>query len=230
MTSPSSEPAPPHPSDALLAAVAGMRAVRTRRPWQAVLAVGLVALACLSFQLGLAVVRGGLGPWSYPWAMKVTLVWLSLFALLLTAAMLPPRRQVLPDDRRAGLAALGGMAVLMALPFLFHALPSGAAAEDERWARWRVCLQACAFVSLPTVLAGAVALRGLVPGRAWRVGAAIGAAAGAVAGLAVRLGCPVTTAVSLWPVHTAAVVSSTLLGAALLPAFSGSIRSRPRHR
>src|SRR5438874_1628360 len=101
----SAEPAPP-PSQALLAAVAVTKPVRTRVPLRTLLAVAAAAAVFPIAAFAIYPLRKDLHALPRFWIAGVAVVWLTGFLVPLAAALLPPPGQVLPDGARAGRTAI----------------------------------------------------------------------------------------------------------------------------
>jgi hypothetical protein len=191
-------------SPALAAALAGLRPVPMRRPW-----LSLVTVAVLSVLWAAGfdafVVLGGFGPMQprhvthgpVGWTVGVGAVWLALFVGALALALVPPRRQVMPDARRAWRFGATSLVVIVAVALLSSLHGAGAPPptplELLEQPRTPHCLAGALFCALMPLVLGLRELRGARPLRAWTVGMALGVAAGALGGLHLHLACPVAT-------------------------------------
>jgi hypothetical protein len=197
----------------LLARVAVMRPVRTRRPW---LQLGVVAPATLALSAALLWRHGGLRRdlAESPSLWVAAALCLVGYLLQLYWVLVPQRGQVLPLrpaplQRAASLSALlvGGLLIGARLvPF----------AGDVR----------CLFMGLGVAAIPALSclwlLRRTLASAGWPLTCAVGAAAGALGGLFLQLQCPSRHAAHLVGVHGAAIA----LPALLLMALSRSWRQR----
>ena len=216
-------PAPP-PAAALLRAVGGMQGVRTRGrfgAFAAVLALGAIGPLLL---LVLRPMRGDLAALLPALLLLDGALWLAACAAALAVALVPARGDVLPSAGRASRLALGIIAAL-ALFYLLHTLDApgvSAPAPPGGWPLLRSCL-GCVGVLLPIaaiyLIAGAVALRRVLPMGAPRIGIALGAAGGAMGGLALLFHCPIASRAHLVLGHVGGVALAALAGALLLPAL-----------
>ncbi|HET6149454.1 MAG TPA: NrsF family protein [Polyangia bacterium] len=214
-------PAPP-PDPALLRAVGGMGAVRTRGrfgAFAAVLAAGLVGPLLL---LALRPLRHDLAALSPALLVLDGALWLAACAAALAVALVPARGDVLPSAGRAsrvGLWVIGALAVFYLLPTL-DTPGASALAPDGAGPLLRSCLR-CIGVLLPiavvSLIAGALVLRRVLPMGARRIGIALGAAGGAMGGLALLFHCPIAGRAHLVLGHVGGVALAALVGALLLP-------------
>ncbi|MES1210494.1 MAG: NrsF family protein [Pseudomonadota bacterium] len=214
--------APPGPSAALLAAVADARPVRTRVPIRALLVVAAAAAVFPVAAVALYPFRKDLHALPPMWFAAVALVWAAGFVFPLSAALLPRARQVLPDGRRAGTAALLASLTLMLGGLLFTVdAPGVTILPRTTWDGflhlWWHCVSFSLKVSVPAVVAGALVFRKLAVANLGRVGAAIGAAGGALSGLTLHGLCPYGGAPHVGLAHGGGVVIGALLGALWLP-------------
>jgi hypothetical protein len=209
----------PRPSAALLAAVSGGGAVRTRRPGRALAAVALVAVAWAALFLAFVPMRRDLPFLPHASWVLLAFVWTAGVAAPLAAALLPRRRQVLPDGARAAAVALAATVVLVAIGL---ALPPSAPGHtivpvDAASTAHSIvhCLRFGMLVALAPLVAGLVALRRLVPVAGARLLAAVGAAAGALGGLVLHVLCPLGGPWHVGFGHGGAVAVAAALGAGL---------------
>src|SRR5438552_11259049 len=110
---------PPPPSAALRAAIDKAKPVRTRVPWHTLLVVLAAACAYPVSAVALYPLRQDLSALPAPWLITVALVWLAGFAIPLVVALLPRKRQVLPDASRAGRVACLAALTLVLMGLLF---------------------------------------------------------------------------------------------------------------
>jgi hypothetical protein len=216
-------PAPP-PDAALLRALDGMRAVRTRGrfgAFVAVLAVGLIGPVLL---LALRPLRRDLAALSPALLVLDGALWLAACAAALAVALIPARGDVLPSAGRASRVGLWVIAAL-ALFYLLHSLDAPGASTPAPVGAGPLlqsCLR-CIGVLLPMaavcLIAGALVLRRVLPMGARRIGVALGAAGGAMGGLALLFHCPIAGSAHVLLGHVGGVAVAALAGALLLPAL-----------
>jgi hypothetical protein len=209
-------PAPP-PSPRLLAEVAATRPVTTRRPARTAVGIALVSLAC-----GLSLLVWGIGLRRDLGALPALPLVLYAAACLvsftgqLAAAVVPPRREVLPSRRRAARVALASLAIVVPLGLLVgvnaHAgTPIALGHFDRFWARTLPCFGSGLAVAAVPALIGLWALRRLVPHGAWPMAMAVGGAGGVLAGLVLELHCPRADLVHVGLAHGTVMVIPALL-------------------
>jgi len=205
-------PEPPPPSAKLLDAVTGMKPARTRSPWRS-LAILLVVLAVYS-SLPLLFIfrtRPDLPDLPRAWFLGVGLAWLLGLILPLMAALLPRRRQVLPDGVLALLVAAGAVTALLAVSLLFPAPDSPHASHVPGLLGH--CLHLSLALAVVPLAASLMIIRRLAPVGSWRFGAAVGAAGGALSGTLLHVLCSVTSRWHVAAAHVGAVVLCAAFGA-----------------
>ncbi|HUS64985.1 MAG TPA: hypothetical protein VMZ28_10605, partial [Kofleriaceae bacterium] len=111
----------PPPSPELLARLSGLRPVRPRAPRRSWLLALLASAAITASGLALFRLRPDLAHLPIAWVIAAGLVWLAAAALPLWFTLVPTRGQVLPDARRALLAGLAALALVLLLSFFFTA-------------------------------------------------------------------------------------------------------------
>ena len=208
----------PAPSAALLERVNGAKRVRTRTPLLALLAVAGIAAAYPLYALLAFPLRADLPGLPPLWFAAIGLLWLGGCVLPLARALLPARRQVLPDAAAAGRAALLTAAALIAVGLLLTVDAPQTLVPPRTWGAfahyWWHCISFGMRIEIPAVVAGAIALRPLAPIGPGRLGAAVGAAGGALAGLTLHGLCPFGGALHVGLAHGGGIVVGALLGAA----------------
>jgi hypothetical protein len=219
--SPTSEPAPPPPGGTLLAAIEGMRPVRTRVPARSALLLGAVLAAVPVISLLAFGHRKDLSALPVWWVVATTLAWVAGVALALASATLPARGDVLPDTTKARRRTLivAAALMLMGLGATVDAPGSTVMVEPTFSAfieAWRRCFTFALIATLPALVAGGMLLRRLFPvGGRWAA-AALGAAGGASAGLTLHLICPIGGGLHAGFAHAGGVAGGALLAAILL--------------
>jgi hypothetical protein len=214
-------PAPP-PAPALLDAVSGMSAVRTRGRFGAFAAVLGIALVAPLVLLAVRPMRRDLGALPPVWLVAAAAVWLGAFVVSLAAALVPMRGDVLPAAGRASRVGVGAIAGLAAFVLVASVDAPGvsAPAPHGMGPLLASCL-GCMGVLLPIaglcLIAGVVVLRRALPMGARRIGVALGAAGGAMGGAALVFHCPIAGKAHLVLGHVGGVALAALAGALLLP-------------
>jgi hypothetical protein len=191
--------------------------VRTRTPITALLVVAAAAGAYPVYALAQYPLRKDFGGLPWWWFVPVALLWLAGFALPLTLALLPASGQVLPNHGRAGRAALAFAALLTLVGVLTFDVPGKTVVPDQTWAEfsrfWWHCISFSARIIGPVLIAGTLALAGVMLTGAARLGAAVGAAGGALAGLTLHALCPIGGVAHVALAHGGAVVVGAMVGA-----------------
>lgn len=221
---------PPPVSPTLLASVRAMRPMRTRVPLRTLLAVAAAAFVFPLAALAAYPLRADLAALPAAWVFSVAGVWLAGFVFPLTYAIVPRRKQVLPDGARAGRAAVLACLTLLLMGLLFTVdAPGFTILPRTTWDGfvnlWWHCISFSLKVSLPTILVASFLLRWVAIANAWRLGAAIGAAAGSLSGLTLHGLCPYGGAAHVGLAHGGGVVIGAVLGALWLPVLVKPFRS-----
>lgn len=201
-------PEVPPPSAALLARVAAMRPVRTRRPR---LELGLVALASLALVAALVAARFVPRP---DLDSAATLAAVGATALAFAAelwwALVPPAGQVLPARPGAGRRVLGLWVLAVAAMLVAgHQGGTGPTPLFMKYARTCFTL-GCLVAVVPAALCLILLRRGLGAG-GWALGLVVGAAGGALGGLLLELHCPSRQALHLVVAHGGAMALPALV-------------------
>jgi len=211
-------PPPPPLGGELAAELDRMAPVRPRRPW---LDVGRIMAVSLTYGAALVAyftVRRDLGGLSPLWAIGYGLAWLTGFALLSWAALVPPRGGVMPRWRAAGIGAVLASVAFIVGGLLFHDSGPGSyhlgLAQVHRGYR---CLELGLATAIVPVVLGALLLRGALPVGARWAAAGLGAAGGSLGGLVLHLHCPIADGWHLGLIHGGVVLISAVLAAALAP-------------
>jgi hypothetical protein len=206
---------------ALLAEMAALRPVRTRVPARTalILVLGAVVIALATvLRVGL---RRDLPALPAGWVIAVAAAWAGGLLVVLLAATLPRRGEVLPDTGRAGRSALLVAAALLLLG-LFGTVdaPGVTVVPATTWsafaARWWHCTRLGLALALPLLLLGGLLSRRIFPVGGARIAAALGAAGGAAAGLALHFVCPVGGGLHVGLAHAGVVSLGAGLGVAAL--------------
>jgi hypothetical protein len=217
---------PPAPSADLMRAVDGMKPVRTRSRFGAVTAVTLAGLVGPVIALVRGPFRRDLSGLPVGWVIAAAALWCGVFALSLTAALVPRRGDVLPAPSRASRVAVGAIGAL-ALFALFATVdvPGLSMRPAERgWTLFDSCLHCVATIAKVAVVflvAGLLALRRLVPVGGSRIGMALGAAGGAMGGLLLVFICPFATTAHVVLAHVGGVGLAAAAGAILMRVTAG---------
>ncbi len=208
------EAPPPPPSSALLAELANIAPVRTRRPALALAVAAALSLAYAAGALLLFPTRSDLPFLPRAVYLLVGGAWLASFALPLGAALLPRRRQVVPDGARALRWTVALLAVLVALSVgVTMEAPGHTPVFPSPFTHFLPCVSITLATSLAPFVIALIALRRVVPLGAWRIGAAIGGAGGALGGLMLHLICPIGGAAHVAVVHVGGAALCAALGA-----------------
>jgi hypothetical protein len=230
---PTERPAP-RPSAALLASVEQPKPVRTRVPLRTLLLVGGAALAYPVYAFSQFPLRADLDALPGWWLAPVALMWLAGFVLPLMLALLPARGHVLPNEGRAGRAALAAAILLTAIGLVTIDAPGRTTLPASSWAGfshwWWHCISFGLHIVIPALLAGTIALARVMLVGAARLGAAIGAAGGALSGLTLHGLCPIGGALHVTTAHGGAVVLGALLGALVFPLVRWLVGAVPFRR
>ena len=216
---------PPAPAGRLRAELANLKPVPTRVPTRQFLWLATVALLA---PLVLRLLVGLRPDWAHLPTGQVVLGivgWLAAFLLPLALAVIPPRGQVLGNQRRAGWTALASVAAAVMLAFAAPVAPGqtampGGGLADNLALGWH-CAQSALLIMVPVLGLGIWTLRQVLPMGAGRVGAALGAAGAALGGLSLHLGCGYGGAHHLLLGHAGAVALGALLGGIVVAAVAG---------
>jgi hypothetical protein len=224
----------PPPSAQLLAAVAGARPVRTRRPGRAFAWAAGIAVMVAALPLARVPMRADWPHLPRLWWGAVALLWLAGFVVPLACAVLPRRDAVLPAGGRAALAAWTAVFGLLLVGFAltpdappYTLVPVGARAIDISITR---CFVFGVVLALVPLVAGLVAVRKVLLVAGSAILAAIGAAAGALSGLVLHVLCPVGGGWHVGVGHAGIVVAMALLGATIGVAVDRRPSGSGRHR
>lgn len=192
--------------------------VKTRRPLRACAGVALISLACAaSLQVGALGVRRDLGALSGPLLLLLVALCLVGYVAQLAVALLPPRGEVLPRERRALAVSLATLVVTLPLAIaigvqLHPGTPLLVIGQLARfWAHALPCFLDGLLVAAVPCAIGMITLRRLVPRGSWRRALAVGGACGGLAGLAVALHCSRTDLVHVGLAHGAVLVAPAVL-------------------
>jgi hypothetical protein len=200
----------PPPSPALLANLADLRPVRTRRPLVEATLVALASLGAMATLLFWSHPRFDVGSWSVVAAATACALG---FVVELWWALVPPRGQVLPLRRVAGARVMLWWALMLgALLAAGHSL-----APDPAFGRSAsACLLVGALVALTPVALCLLLLRRALDVGGWRLGALVGGAAGALGGLCLELHCANTHVAHVIIAHGGAILLPAIVVALVL--------------
>jgi hypothetical protein len=214
----------PPPSPDLLKAVEGMRPVRTRPRFGALVVVALVGLLLPVAVLAHGVYRPDLGALPLGWVIAAGTLWATAFLVSLATALVPLRGDVLPAPGSASRVAWVALAGLLVFTLVATLQVPGVSLrpEDHQLTLLQSCVHCATFVlevAVPFLVAGLFALRRLAPvGRA-RLGMALGAAGGAMGGFVLHFICPYAQTAHVVLGHVGGTILAAAAGAALLPAL-----------
>lgn len=220
---PSGDVPPPPPSAQLLAVASRPSRVRPRAP----LASFLLLLAAAAVIPVATLVRRGPRPdlpaLPVAWIVVMAVAWSAAAIVPLALAVLPRRRQVLPNAALAFRAALGFAAAMVVLGLVATVdAPGTTRAPTSFFEGWRHCAGFGVEVTVPALVVAAFALRRLHPLGERRIAAALGAAFGALAGLTLHFVCAIGGGLHVGLAHGGGVVIGAVLGALL---FSRPLRA-----
>jgi hypothetical protein len=213
---------PPPASPALRASLDGMRPVRTRVPLRTLLVVLAAACAYPVSAVAIYPLRKDLSTLPAAWLIAVALVWLAGFTVPLVLALLPPRRQVLPNASRAARVAVLAALTLVLTGLLFTVdAPGVTILPKTAWAGflplWWHCVSFSLKATVPTLLVASIVLRRMTVVNLSYLGTAVGAVGGALSGLTLHGLCPYGGALHVGLAHGGGVVIGAVLGALWLP-------------
>jgi hypothetical protein len=216
----SDAPAPP-PAAGLMAAIEGMKPVRTRVPGKSAAVLGAVLAAIPVGALSYFGPRQDLGALPVAWVIVMAVLWTAALALALLSATLPPRGEVLPDTAKARRTTIVVAVALLLLGLLATVdvpgrtiVPETTLAAFGHW--WWHCTVFALEAVVPVLVVGGLLLRRLFPiGGRW-AGAAVGAAGGAAAGLTLHFICPIGGGLHVGFAHAGGVLLGGLLGGLIL--------------
>jgi hypothetical protein len=214
------EVAPPPPAE-LKQRLGGFAKVRTRKPWLSFAIVAILAMGWGALSLAVHPVRQDL-PWlPVVWVGVVAGVWLLAFVLPLWRVMVPPRGQVLPDERTGELLAYFAAIAVTAVSVLWTRDAPGHSKvpEDFMIVAWH-CLRFNLLICAGVAAVAVIALRKMIKLSSWRLGAAIGAAGGALGGLTLHFLCAYATPSHVAIGHAGGVIVGAALGALLVKVLS----------
>ena len=213
---------PPPASPALRASLDAMKPVRTRVPWRTLLVVLAAACAYPVSAVAIYPLRKDLSALPLAWLISVALVWLAGFSIPLVLALLPRRRQVLPDVSQAARVAVLAALTLVLTGLLFTVdAPGVTILPKTPWAGflplWWHCVSFSLKATVPMLLVASVALRRMTVVNLSNLGTAVGAVGGALSGLTLHGLCPYGGALHVGLAHGGGVVIGAALGALWLP-------------
>lgn len=216
---------PPELCAELEAELTRLQPVRTRRRGFDFALIGGVCLLYGATMLLFMDLRPDIDGLPRGWFIVYALAWLVSFVAIAYLALVPRTGQVLPNSRKAGIAAVVASFGFVIGGLLFDRQAPGESrvadgSMDEVLDQGIGCLSVGSISALVPVLLGALLLRNRLPvGEQW-AGAGLGAAGGSLGGLLLHLHCSVADAVHLGIVHGGVVTLGAILGAVLLPRAS----------
>jgi hypothetical protein len=195
---------------------------KPRGPARELLLFGLVSLMYVGTLLGALRFRKDLNALPRLWLIVYVTAWSLSFLALAYLVLVPPKGQVMPRWRAAGLLGVGsavgfilaGLFVARDVPGVSSVYPATA---GDLAAHGHYCLRWGITTALIPVGLGVLFLRGAVPvGDRWAA-AALGAGGGCLGGLLLHLHCPIADYLHLGLIHGGVVVLSSLLTALVAP-------------
>jgi hypothetical protein len=221
LTSAAEGGAPP-PGAELLAAVGGMKPVRTRAPVRQLALIAAVAAVFPVVTIVRFGLRADLGALPPAWVGAMALAWAVGLAAMLLAALIPRRGEVLPDAGRAArFAVIVGTGLLLLGLFATVDAPGRTRIPETSWAAftraWWHCTSFSLKVIAPVLVVSALVMRRLFPVGHVKVAGAIGAAGGAAAGLTLHFICGLGGSLHVGFAHAGGVAVGALVGMLVLP-------------
>lgn len=210
---------PPPPGDVLDSMIAGIVAVRARRPLRQFVMLGVASLVYSALVLFLVHPRKDMPGQDATWLVGAGLVWTVGFLVPTAFALIPRKGSVMPRWRFAAVASMVTAVAFIVLGLTIHPSVPGVSLDygTERFVHGHFCLEIGLATALVPVVLGALCLRGAIPvGSRW-VAAALGAGGGGLGGLVLHLHCYVTDPLHQGVVHGGVVVVSAILSALLVP-------------
>jgi hypothetical protein len=211
----------PPPGPELLARVQRIAPVRTRRPGLTLVTAILLSAVAPAYLLHTYPMRRDLGALPGWWVALAAGAWALAVVVLVARAFLPRRGEVLPNMSEAFRAAVITTIGMVGVGLVFTIdAPCCTIVPAGRWSdfssAWWHCVSFGLRTSLPTLMVGALLLRGLVWVRGARMGAVLGAAGGALAGLTLHLLCPIGGALHVGLAHGGGVLIGAAIGGVVL--------------
>jgi hypothetical protein len=211
-------PSAPPLGDALERELASLAPVRARNPRRDVLIVLVASLAYAGVFLAILRLRRDCRELPIAWLVAYASAWFVGFASLLWIAIVPPRGQVMPRWRAAGVgAAIAAVAFIVGGLFLHESGPSSTYYGLARIHHGHWCLEIGVATAIVPAVLGSIVLRGVLPVGARWTAAGLGAAGGSLGGLVLHLHCPIADGWHLGLVHGGVVLVSAAIAALLAP-------------
>ncbi|HTJ47354.1 MAG TPA: NrsF family protein [Kofleriaceae bacterium] len=211
-------PAAPPMCDELERELGALAPVRARNPRRDLALVIGASLAYAGAFLAILRLRRDLDGLPMGWLAAYAAAWFAGFASLAWLAIVPPRGQMMPRWRAAGIGAVIASILFIAGGILLHQeAPNSVYYGWDKFHRGHWCLEIGLATAIVPATLGAIVLRGVLPvGSRWAA-AALGAAGGSLGGLVLHLHCPIADGVHLGIVHGGVVLVSAVLAAAIAP-------------
>ena len=211
-------PAAPPLGDALERELAALAPAKARNPKRDVAIVLGASLAYAGAWLAILRVRRDCGELPVAWLVAYASAWFASFASLIWIAVVPPRGEMMPRWRVAGIGAFVAAAAFMIGGLLLHQSgPSSVYYGLAKIHHGHWCLEIGIATAIVPAVLGSIVLRGSLPVGARWAAAGLGAAGGSLGGLVLHLHCPIADGWHLGLVHGGVVLVSALIGAALAP-------------
>jgi hypothetical protein len=212
-------PAPPALSSQLVAELAQLAPVATRRPMRQLVLLVAISLIYGAGVLAMLTMRRDLAELPMGWLLGAGIAWLFGFVVPVYLATVPREGSVMPRWKLAGASAVIGALAFIALGFAIH--PSGSSSVPylgwDHFAHGYGCLEFGLATAIVPVVLGAIFLRRTMPvGSRW-IAAALGAGGGSLGGLMLHLHCPITEGLHVGVMHGGVIGIAALVAAALVP-------------
>lgn len=215
-------PTPPPPSAELLAEVESSEPTTMRSPRFELGRLLCASLIYFSLLFVVLSVRRDFASLPKLWLALYLGAWTVAFVGVAFVAIVPRSSEVMPRWRHAGALGAAAAAIFMIAGLTLARTVPGLSTTYEATAANVVgyghyCLRMGLITALVPLVAGAIALRGVLPvgGRAAALG--LGAASGCLGGLLLQVHCPITEPTHLGLVHGGVVLVAAATAALILP-------------
>lgn len=205
-----SELSVPPPSERLLSSVAQARPVSTRSPRRQLAILMVVSAGSVALALAVLGVRGDLGALPRPWLAMMAGAWLAAHLALAWTVLFPPRGQMMPRAKLAGVGGVGAFLVMATLALSWTERAPGSepvAAGFLAFVEQALpCIAGGLMVASSGLVLAMVFVRHAAPLRPRWLAAGAGAHAGALGGLALQFHCAVGDGAHVAFAHAAVIV------------------------